>query len=289
MFTSLPKEIGFSGTPAWWPLPLLALAGVIVACVIVYLPGTAGYKPAEGFKAGGSPTAIELPGVVLASLATLSLGVVLGPEAPLIAMAGGLGMWAVNLAKKDASSHGCNRHGFGREFRRHQYAVRLAGSRGLLVDGGVRTGWSDAWGRARPRAAGRCIGTLIFVGLDSLTGFGTFSLSIAGLPPFSHPNGVMFLWAIVFGLGAAVLGTGIRLIGLFLQAIVERRMLVLMPLIGLGVAGLAVAFAEGTGRSASEVLFSGQSALPTLVLHASGWTIGALVLLVACKSLAYCL
>ena len=56
---------------------------------------------------------------------------------------------------------------------------------------------------------------------------------------------------------------------------------------GLAVAGLAVAFAEGTGRSASEVLFSGQSALPGLVQGAAGWTVGALTLLVVCKGLAY--
>jgi hypothetical protein len=131
------------------------------------------------------------------------------------------------------------------------------------------------------------VGTLIFVGLDSLTGFGTFSLAIPGLPTFSHPTGAMFLWAIAFGLVASVLGTAIRLVGLALQPVVERRMLVLMPVVGLGVAGLAIAFAEGSGRSFTEVLFSGQSALPSLVLHASGWAVGALVLLVACKSAAY--
>ena len=63
--------------------------------------------------------------------------------------------------------------------------------------------------------------------------------------------------------------------------------MVLTPLLGLAVAGLAIAFAEGTGKSFTEVLFSGQSALPGLVLHAAGWTVGALVLLVVCKGLAY--
>jgi len=50
---------------------------------------------------------------------------------------------------------------------------------------------------------------------------------------------------------------------------------------------LAIAFAAGTGRSSSEVLFSGQSALPTLVQQAPGWTVGALLLLLICKGLAY--
>ena len=64
-------------------------------------------------------------------------------------------------------------------------------------------------------------------------------------------------------------------------------MLPLMPLVGLGVALLAIGFAEATGRSSSEVLFSGQNQLPSLIEGAAGWSVGALVLLVACKGLAY--
>lgn len=44
--------------------------------------------------------------VVLAALVTLCLGVVLEPEAPLIALGGGLGVIAVRLAKRDARSGG---------------------------------------------------------------------------------------------------------------------------------------------------------------------------------------
>jgi H+/Cl- antiporter ClcA len=265
----------------------LALAGVLVAATIRYLPGTAGHKPAEGFKAGGSPTPIEIPGVFFASLATLSLGVVLGPEAPLIAIGGGLGMLAIHLAAKDApptaaivmasaGSFAAISTLFGSPILGAFLLMEAAGLGGpvlglVLVPGLLAAG----------------VGTLIFVGLDSLTGFGTFSLAIPGLPTFSHPTGAMFLWAIAFGLLASVLGTAIRLLGLALQPVVERRMLVLKPVVGLGVAGLAIAFAEGSGKSFTEVLFSGQSALPTLVLHASGWAVGALVLLVACKSAAY--
>ena len=49
----------------------------------------------------------------------------------------------------------------------------------------------------------------------------------------------------------------------------------------------AIAFAEITGKSAQNVLFSGQNALPGLVLQASTWTVGALVVLVIAKSIAY--
>ena len=64
-------------------------------------------------------------------------------------------------------------------------------------------------------------------------------------------------------------------------------MVLLTPVAGIAVAGLAIAFGEWSDQSSSEVLFSGQSALPGLIEQASTWTVGALVLLVVCKSLAY--
>ena len=66
-------------------------------------------------------------------------------------------------------------------------------------------------------------------------------------------------------------------------------MVLLMPLVGLGVGAMAILFVEGAGHNLSDVLFSGQTALPDVVLHASTWTVGALVLLGACKSVAYAL
>lgn len=287
LFSSLPKELGFTSAPAWWPVPLLAVAGILVASTIIFLPGTGGHVPAEGFKAGGAPTPAELPGVVLAALATLSLGVVLGPEAPLIAIGGGLGLLAVKLAQRDApptaaiviasaGSFAAISTLFGSPILGAFLLMEASGLGGpvlglVLVPGLLAAG----------------VGTLIFVGLDSLTGFGTFSLAIPGLPPFAHPTGAMFGWAIVFGLVAAVLGTGIRLLGLAVLPHIERHRILLTPLVGVAVAGLAVAFAEGSGRSSTEVLFSGQSALPPLVQNAAGWTVGALLLLTVCKSLAY--
>ena len=50
---------------------------------------------------------------------------------------------------------------------------------------------------------------------------------------------------------------------------------------------MAIAFGEWSDQSASQVLFSGQSALPTLIEQAESWTVGALVLLIICKGLAY--
>jgi H+/Cl- antiporter ClcA len=287
LFASLPAELGFHGTPVWWSLPLLGVAGVLVSMTIKYLPGRGGHSPADGFKAGGSPNPIDLPGVFLAALATLSLGVVLGPEAPLIAIGGGLGVLAVQLVKRDAPPTAAVVMAAAGSFAAIStlFGSPIAGAFLLMEAAGL--GGPVLGLVLVPGLLAAGVGTLIFVGLDSLTGFGTFSLAIPGLPPFEHPTGAMFVWAIVFGLVAALVGTGIRLLGLAVRPRVERRMILWTPVVGLAVAGLAVGFAEATGRSPQDVLFSGQSALPGLVQHAAGWTVQALLLLVVCKALAY--
>jgi hypothetical protein len=94
---------------------------------------------------------------------------------------------------------------------------------------------------------------------------------------------------LVIGLAAAVLGFGIRWLGLRLQPYSVRQPALAAVLAGLAVAGLAIAFAEGTGKASSEVLFSGQTALGPLITHSATYTVGALVLLLVCKCLAYSL
>src|SRR6476646_6549010 len=84
IFTHLPHGLGFQSEPAWWPLPVLAVGGVLPALAITYLPGRGGPSPAGGFKMHGPPTREQLPGVILAALATLIFGAALGPEMPLI-------------------------------------------------------------------------------------------------------------------------------------------------------------------------------------------------------------
>jgi hypothetical protein len=95
------------------------------------------------------------------------------------------------------------------------------------------------------------------------------------------------LWALAIGVMAVPIGSGIRWLGLFLRPHVERRILLITPVVGLAVAGLAIAFAAATGKGSSEVLFSGQSALGPLIAHSASYTVGALVLLLVCKGIAY--
>ncbi len=287
VFTTLPAELGLHAEPIWWPIPLLALSGLLVALTIRQLPGTAGHKPAEGFKTGGGVRPIDLPGITIASFATLSLGVVLGPEAPLIAIGAGLGALAVHLVKKDAPAMASAVIGAAGSFAAISTLLGspLAGAFLLMEASGLGGAMMGVVLVPGLLAAG--IGSLIFVGLGNWTGYGTFSLAVPDIPHVGSPTGAEFLWAIAIGLLAPLVGTGIKWLALSLQPIVERRMVLLTPVVGVGVALLAMAFAEGSGKSYTEVLFSGQAQLPTLIDGAAGWTGGALVLLVACKGLAY--
>lgn len=288
IFTDLPKAVGFQSEPLWWPIPPLVLAGVLVGLTIRYLPGRGGHSPADGFKAGaGPPTPAELPGVILAAFATLSLGVVLGPEAPLIALGGGLAFLAVRLAKRDAPARVGTVVAAAGSFAAISTLLGspLLGAFLLMETSGIAGATLELVLLPGLLAAG--VGSLIFLGLNAWTGLGTFSLAIPNLPHVASPDIAEFGWALLIGVAAALVGSAIRRSALLLRPPVERRMLLLMPIVGLAVAGLAIAYAAVTGKGSSDVLFSGQNALGPLVSHGAEYAVGTLVLLLACKGIAY--
>jgi H+/Cl- antiporter ClcA len=287
VFTDLPQGLGFGREPAWWPLLPLTVAGVLVALTIRYLPGRGGESPAEGFRPRGAPSPINLPGIALAAITTLGLGAVLGPEAPLIALGGGLGVCAVRLANRPVPD-------------RARAVVGAAGSfaaistlLGSPIVGAFLLMEASGLGGATmllvlvPGLLAAGVGALVFIGLDAWTGLGATSLALPGLPAFERPDIAQFGWALAIGLIAALLGTGIRWLALFLRPHVERRMLLMTPVVGLAVAGLATAYVEATGKSSSDVLFSGQTQMGPLLQQGASYTAGALLLLVVCKGLAY--
>ena len=288
IFTTLPGEVGYDAEPAWWPAPWLdaerSAGRRRRSSTCRARRATSRQKGSR--RAGRSPRS-SCRGSSSRRSRRSRLGVVLGPEAPLIAIGSGLGVLALHLAKKGAPAQATAVLAAAGSFAAISTLLGspLAGAFLLLEAAGLGGPLLGVVLVPGLLAAG--IGALIFVGLDSWTGFGTFSLAIPNIPHFGSPTGAEFLWAIAIGVAGAVLGGGIRRLALLLQSIVERRMLLLMPLVGLAIGGLAIAFQEWSSHPSSEVLFSGQDALPGLIEGAAGWTVGALILLVACKGLAY--
>ena len=287
LFTDIPKALGFHGAPAWWPVFPLALGGLLTALAIQYLPGNGGHSPADGFAVHGAPAPRELPGVFLAALATLAFGVALGPEAPSIALGGGLAVLAIRLARRSTPEQARTVIAAAGSFAAVSTLLGspLIGAFLLMEASGL--GGATLGIVLLPGLLAAGVGALMFTGLGTWTGFGTFSLSIPQLPHFARPDAADVGWALAIGVAAGLLGTGIRQLGLYLRPYAERRLVIGLPAAGLVVAGLAVAYAEGSGKGTSEVLFSGQTAVGPLVDHAASYTVAVLLLLLACKGLAF--
>jgi chloride channel protein, CIC family len=286
LYTDLPRAIGLAGEPLWWPLPLLCAGGLLVGLSIRFLPGTGGHSPADGLHPGAPPP-IELPGVLAAALASLALGAVIGPEAPLIALGGGLAAAVPLLASRTAVPRTTAVVGGAGSFAAVSTLLGspILGAFLLMEAAGLGGAMLDVVLVPGLLAAG--IGALIFLGLDAWSGLGTFSLAIPGLPPAGQLDIAEFGWALAIGVAAALLGTAIRRLAVVVRARVERRLVLLTPLAGLVIAGLAIAYAAATGRSSSEVLFSGQAGLGPLLAGAAGYSVATLMLLMVCKGLAY--
>ena len=154
-FDRLPSSLGYSGDlPLWYLAIVLGIAGLIVAFAIARLPGRGGHIPAHGLTTGDPPRPIDLPGILLAAVGTIAFGLVLGPEAPLIALGTGLALLTVPpLATRGAPASVARGRGF-RELRRRVVSLRLADHRRGDHHRGQRLGRSAAEDRHGPRADG---------------------------------------------------------------------------------------------------------------------------------------
>jgi len=133
------------------------------------------------------------------------------------------------------------------------------------------------------------IGSLVSIGMGSVTGLSSsaYALGALSLPALARPTLADFLWTIPLAVVVAVLSFAARQTGLRSHTAVMHRPFVLIPVAGVAVAALAIVFHAISGKDASEVLFSGQDALPGLVAGAGAWSVSALVLLIAFKSAAW--
>lgn len=290
VFTDLPEELGYESAPMWFYLVVLGLAGIVIALAIERLPGDGGHVPAQGLKVGGDPTEpVELPGIILAALGTIGLGLVLGPEAPLIALGAGLGLLAIRAVKADAPDEA-------------QAVIAASGSfaaMSMIFNSPIIAAviLIEALGLDREKlplvllpgllAAG--IGSLVSIGMGSLTGLSTsaYSLGALPLPQLAEPALGDFALTVPLAVAVAAICFVVMHLGLRTYATVLRRPLVLIPLAALLVAGCAIAFHAITGKGAEEVLFSGQDALPGLTAEAGAWSVSALFLVLAFKGLAW--
>jgi len=287
VFDDLPADIFSGGVPAWWPVPWLVLCGVLTGLSIQYLPGNGGHSPAFGFHTGGPPVDREFPGIVLASLTTLSLGAVLGPEAPLIAIGGGLAALTVHLLRKDVPPMALTIMASAGSFAAISTLLGSPVLGAFLIMEAAGIGGMTLSLVALPGLLASGIGALVFVGMNSWTGLGSFSLALTSVPPAVDPTLASMLWALPVGAVGALLGWLIRWVGLSLRPVVHLNRVLVTAGLGFVIGLTAMVYQLISGHSFSQVLFSGQEALPELVEHAADYSVGVLILMAGCKSFVY--
>lgn len=288
VFTDLPDELGYATTPWWYYLLVLGLAGLPVAFAIVRLPGHGGHIPVYGLQAGGSLPS-HIPGVALAGFASISLGAIVGPEAPLIAIGAALAMWGVTQAKKDAPQQFVMVMASAGSFAAISVIFGSPIIAAVLMMEAIGFGGAKLRLVMLPGLIASGVGSLAFVGMSNWTGLSTeaYSLAPLELPSFSGITWELIGWTIVLGLAGAIMTQVVRRVGLAALKVVPRNPWVWVPVVGLLVAGLAILFEQTTAYGAEEVLFSGQAQLPGLVDDPGAWSTGALLMLLLCKGLAW--
>jgi H+/Cl- antiporter ClcA len=292
LYTHLPHALGYSnGPPLWWSLPVLAIGALITALAITLLPGNGGHLPALGLQAGSPLKPLEIPGILIAALATIGSGLVLGPEAPLIALGTGVALITIRAARANMAPQILIIVGAAGSFAAVSFLFESPVIAAILLIEATGIGGPRLPLVLIPGLLGAGIGSLVSLGMGSFTGLSTsaYAISALQLPHFGHPDIGQFGWTIALAAAVAVIARLIMFGGLGTSRVVVRAMLLLLPIVGLIVAGLAIAFHGATDKSVNEVLFSGQDQLPGLVQQAGTWSLGALALLIVFKGLAWML
>ncbi|MEU6309661.1 chloride channel protein [Streptomyces sp. NPDC047014] len=288
LWTDLPKSLGWDAPPWWWPLPLLLVGGVVVGLVVTHMRGAGGHIPAGGMQTGGA-SAGALPGVVLAAAASLPLGAVLGPEAPLIALGGGLALLLRDIAQAPATPQSTVLVGaagagaaiaviFGSPLIAAVLLIEVAG-----------VGGPQLFAVMLPALLSTGVGSLVFTGLGRWTGLPTGDLTLKLSGPAPHLDAADVGWAVLIGAAVALalhpVMHGARLIARYVVA----RPLVRTVQCALAAAVCIALFALITGRSPADAAGSGQQTLAELTKDPHAWSVGALIAVLLFKGAAYAL
>jgi chloride channel protein, CIC family len=286
MWDVIPDEFGWS-EPSWWYVVLVpGLAGLLVAAA-VRLPGHGGHSPLEGLGADPIPP-IALMSILPAALASLGLGLVLGPEAPLIALGLGLGALAVRLIRLEGT-------GAQLLVLSGAFAAIAALFGGPLVAAFLLFEVTAASGKIPAHQIGRALlpgfvaagtGALVFTGVADWGGLHQTSLSLPPLPPYESVRISDLAWCLPMAVVIAAVVVALRHLAHRVAGRSARGPAALLLVAGLLVGALAVVFRATADRPVDLVLFSGQTELPAVVAEGSA---GVLVLLVVAKGLAYAL
>ncbi|MFJ4775407.1 chloride channel protein [Streptomyces sp. NPDC088762] len=288
LWGDLPEALGWDTPPWWWPLPLLLFAGCAVGLVVMHLRGGGGHVPASGLHTGGTPPA-ALPGVLLAAMAGLPFGAVLGPEAPLIALGAGLALLFRDLAQAPATAQSTALVGAAGAAAAISAILGNPLVAAVLLIEVAGVGGPQLFAVMLPALLSTGVGSLVFTGLGRWTGLHTGDLSLNASVPVPHLDAADVLWALVLAVALAAALHPVLAAARAVASYLTARPFTGTVLCALGAAVCAALYALVTGRAPDEVALSGQASLAALAADPHAWGVGALLALLLLKGAAYAL
>jgi H+/Cl- antiporter ClcA len=283
-WTDIPKDLLDVSEPPWWYVLLLPTFAGLLTAGALRLPGHGGHSPADGLSLAPLPPRLAAGGI-LAAAAALVFGIVLGPEAPLVAIGLALGTVAGRLARQNQVITSIITFAGGFAAISTVFGGPLTSS--LLLFEAVAT--SGKFPSAMlPRfllpgllAAG--VGQLVFTGVAGWSGVHETALDLPNLPHYGSVRVVDIPLSILVALVVAAIVIAARRVGSIGFHRVGGRLPVLLAG-GFSVGLIAWIFHEAADRPLSLVLFSGEAATPKLLAETSA---AVLVGVVVAKALAY--
>jgi H+/Cl- antiporter ClcA len=284
---ALPTALG-EASPPWYLVVFLPVVGAaIVAIARLALPGDGGRSPLAGMSHGATPVRY-VPGIVVAALGTLGFGLVLGPEAPVMAVGSAVGLAITSLVRSDAREQGIlSMAGIFSAISTLFGGPLVAGV--MLTEGGISLG-AVLIPVLLPGFVAAAVGYLVFLGVGPYTGAPAPGLQVPDLPAYVGTSVPDLIIAIVVGVVTAALIVAINGAAKRVAALQDGRQgdrgvgLVAALLLGGLAVGALAQLATVFGVAPDDVLFSGQASIPALVSESS---LIALVVLVIAKAAAY--
>ena len=284
---ALPTALG-EASPPWYLVVFLPVVGAaIVAIARLTLPGDGGRSPLAGMSHGATPVRY-VPGIVVAALGTLGFGLVLGPEAPVMAVGSAVGLAITSLVRSDAREQGVlSMAGIFSAISTLFGGPLVAGV--MLTEGGISMG-AVLIPVLLPGFVAAAVGYLVFLGVGPYTGAPAPGLQVPDLPAYVGTSVPDLIIAIVVGVVTAALIVAINGAAKRVAALQDGRQgdrgvgLVAALLLGGLAVGALAQLATVFGVAPDDVLFSGQASIPALVSESS---LIALVVLVFVKAAAY--
>lgn len=283
---TLPQEWGFSAEAWWWLLLIPTLGGVLAGAAVLLLPGNGGHEPIEGFTPDPvQPNAI--PSVVLAALASLTFGAVLGPEAPLVALGSALGLWLARITRLSEDVAPLAAAGGLFAAIASLFGNPLLGAFLVMEAVGMGGAGAPLVAVVLPGMLAAAAGYVLITGVSSWSGIEVSGLKGIDLPDYDTLLVTDVAWAVALGVVMAIVVAAVRAGAERMHAITKRHPWWAAPIAGFVIGALALVFTEITGQSADLVLFSGEESAPDVAANGPEWGAGVIALLFLFKAIVY--